>query len=165
IEPMILGLQSLSSSTTSIDVVRITTLSALVSLGVAAAAIGARRISQPALLIGALAVVLVVANVRTAHLIADQWNGRGDLSDVARLGDDELSGGAAVEFLLPDGVSSDRLMMYQLYLPDIRFTVVEDLDDSGQTPFIFAPTDDPALSESGTVVWRDPYVDFGLWRR
>lgn len=165
IEPMILGLQSLSSSTTSIDVVRITTLSVLVSAGVAAAAIGARRIRQPALLIGVLAAVLVVANVRTANLIADQWNGRGDLSDVAQLGDDELAGGAGVEFFLPDGASTDRLMMYQLYLPENRFTVVEDLDDSGQTPFIFAPTDDPVLSESATVVWRDPYVDFGLWRR
>ncbi len=98
-------------------------------------------------------------------MISDQWRGRGDLSDVAQLGDDELADGADVEFFLPDGASTDRLMMYQLYLPDNRFTVVEDLDDSGQTPYIFAPTDDPVLSESATVVWRDPYRDFGLWRR
>jgi len=115
--------------------------------------------------VGALALLLVLANVRTGHLIDDQWNGRGDLSEVIQLGDEELSGGADVEFLLPDGESTDRLMMYQLYLPHNRFTVVEDLDDGGQTPYIFAPTDDPELSESATVVWRDPYRDFGLWRR
>ena len=165
IEPMILGLQPLSSSTDSIDVVRITTLASVLTAAVAAAAIGARRARRPVLLVGALAAVVVTANVRTAHLIGDQWHGRGDLSEVAQLGDEELSGGADVEFLLPDGASTDRLMMYQLYLPHNRLTVVEDLDDGGRTPYIFAPTDDQELSESATVVWRDPYRDFGLWRR
>ena len=165
IEPMILGLQALSSSTQSIDVVRITAVATVLTVVVAAAAIGARHARRPALLVGALGLLLVLANVRTGHLIGDQWNGRGDLSEVIQLGDEELSGGADVEFLLPDGESTDRLMMYQLYLPHNRFTVVEDLDDGGQTPYIFAPTDDPELSESATVVWRDPYRDFGLWRR
>ena len=82
----------------------------------------------------------------------------GDLADA------ELAGGLAVEFLLPDGQSSDRLTLYQLYLPRNRLTVIEDLADAS-TPYLFAAIDDAELADSATLVWTDPRRKFGLWRR
>ena len=76
-----------------------------------------------------------------------------------------LADGVDVDFLLPDGTSSDRLMLYQMYLPANRFTVVEGASDSGTARFIFAPLDDPILKESATLEWTDPKRKLGLWER
>jgi hypothetical protein len=92
------------------------------------------------------------------------WRGRGDLSTVGTLADGVLADGVDVAFLLPDGTSTDRLMLYQLYLPHNRFTVVEELSDV-TTPFVFAPSDDPDLRETATLEWTDPRRDYGLWVR
>jgi hypothetical protein len=162
---MILGIQPFMNGADSIDVVGITLVAVAITVVVAATAVVARRIRRPELVLVAIAGLVVVGSARTSEVIDDRWRGRGDLSSVADLADGVLAGDAAVTFLLPDGTSTDRLMLYQLYLPHNEFTVVEDLDDARTGDLIFAASDDPVLKETATLEWTDPRRPWSLWSR
>lgn len=173
IEPMILGLQPYVGD--DVDVGGITGASmAITAVLVAILAIGARwprtgRVpSRAAPLVVAIVIggLLVVGGVRTGTILDRDWSSRGGFSEVVTVRDGTLPAGDAVEFVLPDGSdATNRLLLYQWYLPENRFTVVTDPAD-GTARYVFSDADDARLTTLGAeLVWRDPKRPFGLWRR
>jgi hypothetical protein len=165
LEPMTLGIQPFMGSVDSIDVTRITVTALAVTVSLAGVATLARRCRQPMLTLAAVGTLVFVGSWRTSNIIDDGWHGRGDVGSIAKLADGVLADGVEVTFLLPDGESSDRLMLYQLYLPANRFTVVEDLAEVPPGTMVFAPRDDETLADSATVEWQDPDRPWALWRQ
>ena len=165
LEPMTLGIQPFMGRVDSIDVTRITVIALTVTVALAGVAALARRFQQPMLTLAAAGMLVFVGSWRTSNIIDDGWHGRGDVGSMARLADGVLADGVDVTFLLPDGESTDRLMLYQLYLPANRFTVVEDLADVPAGTMVFALRDDETLIDSATVEWQDPDRPWALWRQ
>ena len=114
---MILGIQPFSRGVDSVDVTRITVIAVAITLLLGGVTLLARRVGRPALTLVAVGGLVLVGSWRTSTIIDDGWHGRGDLSRVATLADGVLADGVDVTFLLPDGESTDRLTLYQLYLP------------------------------------------------
>ena len=167
LEPMILGVQPFATSDTTIDVVRISAWAAALTLALGGLALAARRTRAPVLVAGALGVLVVVGGARTSSIIDRYWDDSGDTSAVAELRDGILADGVPVDFFLqPGSTSTNRMMLYQFYLPRTEFTVVNDLDVGASSPYVFARLRDDGLAESGaTLVWRDPQGRYGLWER
>ncbi len=168
LEPMILGLQPFATSTTSIDVVRISVWASLVALALAAVSIGAcRRRVAPIALATLLTSSAWVGRVRRRSSIA-RGTTRVTSSAVEEIRD--LVDGVDVDFALPAASNStDRMMPYQFHLPYTEFTVVDDAL-VGTSPIVFARVgtrgDEPELSDAGaTLVWRDPRGRHALWER
>ncbi len=50
-----------------------------------------------------------------------------------------------------------------MYLPEYRFRVDEGLDDA-VGPYVFAPRQDPELTEAGaTTLWESDNIGMALW--
>jgi hypothetical protein len=168
LEPMILGLQPFATSSTAIDVVRISVWASLLTLVLAAISIGACRRGLAPLALAAVGLLVAVGWSRTATIVDRSWDDSGDLSAVEEVRD--LVDGLGVDFALPAASNStNRMMLYQFHLPRTEFTVVEDAV-AGTSPYVFARVgtngDERALSDAGaTLIWRDPRGRYGLWER
>ena len=96
------------------------------------------------------------------------WDDSGDVSAVQQLRDGVLHDGVAVDFHLPPGsTATNRMMLYQFYLPRTEFTVVSDADDA-TAGYVFARLDaDPAAvaEPPARLIWVDPRGSYGLFRR
>jgi hypothetical protein len=167
LEPMILGLQPFATSDTTIDVVRISVWAAALTLALGGLALAARRSGAPLIVAGALGVSVMVGGTRTSSIVDRYWDDSGDASAVAELRDGVLADGVPVDFFLqPGSTSTNRMMLYQFYLPRTEFTVVNDLDADATSPYVFARLREDGLAESGaTLIWRDPQGRYGLWER
>ena len=167
IEPMILGLQPFATSATSIDVIRISTWAAALTVGLALLAISVRGRWRPPAVAGAVAALLLLGWLRTDRLIDRLWDDSGDGSAVAELRDRMLIDGVDVDFYLPPGsTSTNRMMLYQFHLPRTEFTVVNDPVSGATSPYVFARLRDDGLAEAGaTLLWSDPQGRYGLWGR
>lgn len=170
LEPMILGLQPFATSATSIDVIRISVVAALLTLGLAAAVtyIPARAGGGRAVAIVGLVVLLAVGWARTNAIVDRFWDDSGDVSAVQQLRTGVLRDGVAVDFHLPPGsTSTNRMMLYQFYLPHTEFTVVN--DPGGATAdLVFARLDadaDAVADPPARLIWADPRGAYGLFRR
>lgn len=166
LEPMILGLQPFATSATSIDVLRISAVAAVLTVALAAIATSAPR--RPVIAVGALSVLLVLGWVRTGTILDRSWDDSGDVSAVQELGDGVLRDQVAVDFHLPPGsTQTNRMMLYQFYLPDTVFTVVNEAGEA-TADYVFARLDaDPETfaDPSARLVWVDPRGSYGLFRR
>jgi hypothetical protein len=167
LEPMILGLQPFATSDTTIDILRISAWSAALTLALGGLAVVGIRRATPVLVAAATALLVALAGVRTSSIVNRYWDDSGDTSAVAELRDSILADGGPVDFFLqPGSTSTNRMMLYQFYLPRTEFTVVNDLADDGTSPYVFARLREDGLAESGaTLVWRDPRGRYGLWER
>ncbi len=167
LEPMILGLQPFIRSAASIPVVAITVMSIAVGLAVVAAFVVSGRTRWTLVAPLALVAMIVVAGVRTHGILDRGWNGRGDFSDVGELADGALAGRTDVDFFLPAGSNStDRLMLFQMYLPSTELRVVDDVDVDSATRYVFAPSGDETLRQAGASrVWTDRFGRASLWDR
>ncbi len=167
LEPMILGLQPFATSETTIDVVRISAWAAALTLALGGVAILARSRGAPVIVAGALGVLVLVGGARTSSIVDRYWDDSGDTSAVAELRDGVLADGVPVDFFLqPGSTSTNRMMLYQFYLPRTEFTVVNDLAAAATSPYVFARLREDGLAESGaTLIWRDPRGRYGLWER
>ncbi|WP_040492408.1 hypothetical protein [Ilumatobacter nonamiensis] len=165
LEPMILGLQPFRGSSDRIDVFRITVL----ALAVGAVLLATTFLRSRALLAGTIAAfaLVVVGDAFTADILDREWSGRGGHDAVAELADGPLASGAPVDFLVPAASNStNRLMLYQMYLPESEFTVVEDSSEVASSPLVFAPPGDTALDEAGALLlWTDRFGRMSLWDR
>ena len=168
LEPMILGLQPFATSTTSIDVVRISVWASLVALALAAVSIGTCRRRVAPIALATLVLLVGVGWSRAATIVDRTWDDSGDLSAVEEIRD--LVDGVDVDFALPAASNStDRMMLYQFHLPHTELTVVDDAL-VGTSPIVFARVgtrgDERGLSDAGaTLVWRDPRGRYALWER
>jgi hypothetical protein len=167
LEPMILGVQPFATSDTTIDVVRISVWAAALTLSLGGLALAARRRSAPVIVAAALSVLVMVGGARTSSIIDRYWDDSGDISAVAELRDGILADGVPVDFFLqPGSTSTNRMMLYQFYLPRTEFTVVNDLDVGTSSRYVFARLREDGLADSGaTLIWRDPQGRYGLWER
>jgi hypothetical protein len=167
LEPMILGVQPFATSDTAIDVLRISAWAAALTLVLGAIATLARRRSASWIVAGALGLLVVVGGLRTSSIVDRYWDDSGDIGAVAELRDGVLADGVPVDFFLPPGsTATNRMMLYQFYLPRTEFTVVNDLDADASSPFVFARLREDGLAESGAaLIWRDPQGRYGLWER
>lgn len=170
LEPMILGLQPFATSATSIDVVRISAVAALLTLALAAAvtSVPARIARSRTVAVVALSVLLVFGWVRTNSIVDRFWDDSGDVSAVQELRDGVLRDGVTVDFHLPPGsTSTNRMMLYQFYLPHTEFTVVN--DPAGATAdLVFARLQadaDAVADPPARLIWVDPRGGYGLFRR
>jgi hypothetical protein len=165
LEPMILGLQPFATSPTAIDVVRISVWAAAVTIALALVAQwpgAARRLAVSA----SLAALVALGWVRTSSIVDRSWDDSGDISAVQKLGDGILGGVATVDFYLPEGnTGTNRMMLYQFYLPHTEFSVVHGPDDATST-LVFAHLDAEGFAEPpARLVWTDPKGRYGLFRR
>jgi hypothetical protein len=167
LEPMILGLQPFATSDTAIDVLRVSAWAAALTLVLGGVAIMALTRRAPVIVAAAVGVLVVVGGLRTSSIVDRYWDDSGDSSAVAELRDGILADGVPVDFFLqPGSTSTNRMMLYQFYLPRTEFTVVNDLAAAGSSPYVFARLREDGLAESGaTLVWRDPKGRYGLWER
>jgi hypothetical protein len=167
LEPMILGVQPFATSDTTIDVVRISAWAAALTLALGGLALAARRRSAPLIVAGALALLVMVGGARTSSILDRYWNDSGDMGAVAELRDGILADGVPVDFFLqPGNTSTNRMMLYQFYLPRTEFTVVNELAADATSPYVFGRLREDGLAESGaTLIWRDPQGRYGLWER
>jgi hypothetical protein len=123
--------------------------------------------------LAALAVVLVgVAGVRTHEAInlrLNSWHPTTRVAEIDNLVPPDTTLG--VKFVrdaeYPKVGWDDqrrRIQLYQFSLPNhlvLRDRGVD--DDVG--PYVFAPLEDPELEAAGAaVVWRDPTIQYALWR-
>jgi hypothetical protein len=166
LEPMILGLQPFATSATSIDVLRISAVAAV--LTIALAAIATRVPRGQTIGVVALSVLLVLGWMRTGSILDRFWDDSGDVSAVQQLRSGVLRDGVAVDFHLPPGsTSTNRMMLYQFYLPHTEFTVVN--DPGGATAdLVFARLDadaDAVADPPARLIWTDPRGAYGLFRR
>mgnify|MGYP001812291523 FL=1 len=177
LEPMILGLQPFATSATSIDVIRISALAALLTLALAVAVtVAAGRNSSshaPAarggiVAVAALSVLLAFGWVRTERIVDRFWDDSGDVSAVQQLRSGVLADGVAVDFHLPPGsTSTNRMMLYQFYLPHTEFTVVND-PGGASADLVFARLEadaDTVADPPARLIWLDPRGAYGLFRR
>lgn len=165
LEPMILGLQPFATSPTAIDVVRISVWAAVVTVALALVAQwpwAARRAAVAA----SLAALVTLAWVRTSDIIDRSWDDSGDVSAVEALADGVLDDAPTVDFHLPLGsTSTNRMMLYQFYLPRTEFVVVHGPDDA-TSEYVFARLDAEGVAEPpARLVWTDPTGRYGLFRR
>jgi hypothetical protein len=164
LEPMILGLQPFAVSPTSIDVVRISAVAALLTVALAAAV---THLPRPrAVAVTALSVLLVLGWMRTGSILDRSWDDSGDVSAVQELREGVLRDGVAVDFFLPPGsTSTNRMMLYQYYLPRTEFTVVND-PGSATSDLVFARLDAEGVGDPPPrLIWVDPRGGYGLFRR
>jgi hypothetical protein len=166
LEPMILGLQPFATSATSIDVLRISAVAAV--LTVALVAVADRAPHGRAIAVAALSVLLVLGWARTGSILDRSWDDSGDVSAVQQLRDGVLRDGVAVDFHLPPGSTrTNRMMLYQFYLPHTEFTVVNDAA-SATSELVFARLDadpDDVADPPARLIWVDPRGGYGLFRR
>lgn len=170
LEPMILGLQPFAASATSIDVIRISVVAALLTLGFAAAVtyVPARMGGGRSVAVVGLTVLLAFGWVRTNAIVDRFWDDSGDVSAVQQLRSGVLRDGVAVDFHLPPGsTSTNRMMLYQFYLPHTEFTVVND-PGGATSDLVFARVDaeaDAVADPPARLIWADPRGAYGLFRR
>jgi hypothetical protein len=165
LEPMILGLQPFATSPTAIDVMRISVWAAALILAVALVAQWpgrARRVAVSA----TLAALVAVGWVRTSTIVDRHWDDSGDVSAVRSLDEGILGDAATVDFFLPVGsTSTNRMMLYQFYLPHTEFNVVHGPDDA-TSALVFAHLEADGVGEPpARLVWTDPAGRYGLFRR
>ena len=167
LEPMILGLQPFIRSTPRIGVGAIASSAAVI--GAVAVAASMWKPGRRTLVLAPLLLALVVTgSVWTHDVLEREWSSRGDYSVVQAVRNDVIDDGEMIDFYLPAGSdSTNRLMLYEMYLPKNEFTVVSDVLDQESSTFVFAPSDDDRLTTSGAVLlWSDPdHPPFGLWQR
>jgi hypothetical protein len=166
LEPMILGLQPFIRSETTVRALDIAAAALVISAAVVASAVFSARRRSVAL--STVLVALVVAGtISTRTVINREWDDRGDYSAVEAIQDGVLADAEPVDYFLPRGSNStNRLMLYQMYLPRHEFVVIDDVLDQVSSPMVFAPERDPELLAAGAVlVWADPDHPFGLWQR
>jgi hypothetical protein len=165
LEPMILAIQPFVDGRPAIPLVRITLL-ALAASTVLLAGVSIRR--RAGLVIVGVALLLV-ATIRTDHVLDQGWGGSGGLEVVGGLDDAgaPLAGGQPVDYYLPQASNSTgRLMLYQWYLPDSDFTVVGQPLTRSSSAYVFAESNNPTLIGAGAErVWTDPLKAVSLWRR
>jgi hypothetical protein len=173
LEPMILGLQPFVASRTGLDVVPISLWAAAFTLVPVAlsATLAVREPAVPspvrsAAVLGVVGVLVAAAWLRTAEVIDEQWDDAGDVSAVQELREGPLPDGVPVDFHLPVGsTTTNRMMLYQFYLPHTEFTVVHGPDD-GTAELVFARLDEDGFRPPAMrLVWSDPRGGYGLFRR
>jgi hypothetical protein len=166
LEPMILGLQPFIRSDTTIRAVQIAITASAVSAVVAAVAMWSAQ-RRPMLLASVLVALVIAGSSSTRTVINREWDDRGDYSAVQDVQGGLLADGEPVDYFLSSGSNStNRLMLYQMYLPRHEVTIVDDVLEQVSSRLVFAPSDDPLLAETNaTLVWADPDHPFGLWRR
>lgn len=172
LEPMILGLQPFITSSSSIDVIRISLWAAALTMTLAGLVVvirrrPARHRAWSAVALVTVGVFVVVGAMRTATILDVFWDNSGDASAVVQLRQTVLGDGAPVDFYLPPGsTTTNRMMLYQFHLPRTEFTVVNDPTAGATSPYVFARVDEEAIVESGArLIWRDPRGRYGLWER
>ncbi len=172
VRSMILGLQPYIGATKSIDVIWITLVAVGLVAAVAAVVVLGSALGARGAVLVAVALLLVFGYGRTRDIVdggKNTWAGGKPVQEVM---DGILTEGSVVRYLIvPDSRQPSashsrqrqRLMLYQFYLPDVRFEV----DDGGPedvSPFVFAPINTESLiSEGATLVWQDPSAAIGLW--
>jgi hypothetical protein len=168
LEPMILGLQPFVSTSTSIDVIGISIGAGAITVGLAVIAVIAvrREHPRPVLVFAAVVALVAVGTSRTSTILDRRWDDAGSLSAVQQLRRGPLADGVAVDFHLPPGsTATNRMMLYQFYLPHTEFTVVNGPDDA-TSPLVFARLDAEAFSDEPVrLIWVDPRGSYGLYRR
>lgn len=165
IQPMILGLQAFGIHG-SVQVIRITAIALLVVIGLALAVTTLRRAGARSAVVIVLATLSLVAYARTDAVIDRTGNGS-VLPAIDEIRRTVLQAGEPVDYLLPPGSSStNRMMIYQFYLPHNEFTVVDDPLSDPTATYVFAPLDDATLQDAGArVIWTDPSEPIGLWQK
>lgn len=171
VEPMILGLHTFIGSADSIRVPAITFAALVVIAAVAVVVLGGSALGLRGGVLAALAVLIAVAYPRTADTMMGR-NTWARARTVEAVMDGILEPGDVVRYRLTAsmqdrdvglGTPKQRFLLYQFYLPDIRF----EIDDGGpedDSRFVFAPTDDAELvDQGGQLVWRDWGAAVGLW--
>ncbi len=150
-----------------LQVMPVTVWAAILTTGLLLVAVAVRRPARTVVL-PALAVVLVVVGfVRTRPVVdaaVNSWDGAAPVQDAP------LPPGAIVRDRIGSsnsvskGTQRLRLVLYEFYRPTNAFYRDGHTPDGVWTPYVFAPTDDAGLRESGaTLAWRDPQVAIGLW--
>jgi hypothetical protein len=166
LEPMLLGLQPFATSATSIDVLRISAVAAVLTVALAAIATSAPR--GQGITVGALSVLLVLGWMRTGTILDRSWDDSGDVSAVQELGDGVLRDQVVVDFHLPPGSTrTNRMMLYQFYLPHTEFSVVNRASEA-TADYVFARLDaepETFADPPARLVWVDPRGSYGLFRR
>jgi hypothetical protein len=165
IEPMILGLQSLRTTANSIDVAHLTLVALVLGAGLLGATFAGRH--APAAIGIGLLVAVGVAGVRTDDVLTEKWPNRGDHRAVVELADGPLPSGSSVDFFVPaESNSTNRLMLYQMYLAGTEFTVVEDPLTTSSSSLVFADPENASLVSSGAErIWTDQFNRISLWER
>lgn len=165
LEPMILAIQPFVDGRPAIPLIRITLLVVAASAALLAG-VSIRR-GVGVVMLGV--ALLLVATIRTDHVLDRGWSGSGGLERVGALDDvgAPLEGGAPVDYYLPQASNSTgRLMLYQWYLPDSDFTVVGQPLTQSSSAYVFAESDNPTLIRAGAErVWTDPLKPVSLWLR
>lgn len=169
VRPMISGLLPFMGTASSIEVLTVSLGAVAVLAVILAVSFSTRRGAG----LAALAVVLVaVAGVRTHEAINLRLNSWQPTTRVAEIDNlvppDTTLGVKFVRDAEYPKVGWDdqrrRIQLYQFSLPNhlvLRDRGVD--DDVG--PYVFAPLEDPELEAAGAaVVWRDPTIQYALWR-
>ena len=168
LEPMILGLQPFVSTSTSIDVIGISIWAGAITVGLAGLAVITRRGEhpRPAVVLAAVVALVAVGASRTSTIIDRDWDDAGNLSAVQQLRSGPLTDGVPVDFhLAPGSTATNRMMLYQFYLPHTEFTVVNGPDDV-TSPLVFARLDAEVFRDQPVrLIWVDPRGSYGLYRR
>jgi hypothetical protein len=173
VRSMILGLQSFTGRSDSIEVLQITLVGTLVAgVVVTATMLGNVRRCRGSVFV-ALFVLSLVGGARTRTIIDANLNAWATAGAVQGVRGGDLPTGAAFRFkFVPDRddpaatytQQRQRAMLYQFYLPGNPMSV-DGAQPADLAPlYVFAPIDDVGLTASGAeVVWRDPVVPIGLW--
>lgn len=168
LEPMILGLQPLMGSATSIDVPWMTLWAVVGMLLVGGVAVLVRDPRRRSIaVVAVVAVAVLVGSARTRSTIDRLWADSGNAEAVGRLRGDVLADGVPVDYYLREGSNSTiPMMLYQFHLPATPVTVVSDPTAGAPSTYVFAPTDNEELeSARAQLVWTDPRRPIGLWQR
>ncbi len=165
LEPMILGLQPFATSPTAIDVMRISVWAAAITIALALVAQwpgSARRVAVAS----SLGVLVALGWARTSTILDRHWDDSGDVSAVQALGDGILDDVVTADYFLPAGnTSTNRMMLYQFYLPRTEFNVVHGPDDA-TSDLVFAHLEAQGFADPpARLVWIDPKGRYGLFRR
>jgi hypothetical protein len=169
VRPMISGLLPLMGTASGIDVLTIS----LGAVGVLATILACSFATRRGAGLAVLGIVLVTAaGVRTHEAINLRLNSWSPTTQVVAIDDlvppDATLGVKFVRDADYPKVGWDdqrrRIQLYQFSLPDHLVLRDRGLDDD-VGPYVFAPLGDPELEAAGaTVVWRDPRIQYALWR-
>ena len=169
VRPMIAGLLPAMGTRGSIQVLTVSAIAVAASAVVVLAAVTTRRGAALAVLGVAFVVLAGVRTHEAINLRLNSWEPTTQVVAIDRLVPPDATLG--VKFVrdadYPKVGWDDqrrRIQLYQFSLPDHLVLRDRGLDD-GVGPYVFAPLEDPELEAAGaTVLWRDPRMQYALWR-
>jgi hypothetical protein len=166
--PMILGLQPLTTSTTSIEVIRISAWAGMLTLFLAAVSLAARNWRQAVVVTAAVFMLGALGATRTDRILSRSEAPPDEVNALETLNDRVPRHVRVVDLYLPANLESSttRMMLYQFYLPRTEVNFVRDPITGATSPYVFARVTGDGLADSGaTLIWRDPNTRYGLWQR